>query len=153
MEYIIQQLCYFWCDHIFLAVGRGHLQLHFQKCSSWKCRSQKCKNKNKSSEALGWSKKSFVWRFENDTFESIFFNSVEIESVVVSVHPLSIIFFRLDQKEFFGLTLAVSTIAFNILLFILMILLTSIILCKVNDMRTLSRWLSHEIWKAYNLAI
>ena len=36
----------------------------------------------KSSEALGWSKKLFVRRFENDTFES-----VEIESVVVSAHP------------------------------------------------------------------
>ena len=38
-------------------------------------------------EALGWSKKSFVRRFENDTFESVFFKSVEIESVVVSAHP------------------------------------------------------------------
>ena len=37
----------------------------------------------KSSEALGWPKKVFVRRFENDTFES-----VEIESVVVSAHPL-----------------------------------------------------------------
>ena len=37
----------------------------------------------KSSEALGWSKKSFVRRFENDTFES-----VGIESVVVSAHSL-----------------------------------------------------------------
>ena len=64
----------------------GHLQLHFQKCSSWKCRSKKCKNK-KFSEALGWSKKSFVRRFENDTFESAFFKSVEIESIVVSAHP------------------------------------------------------------------
>ena len=27
-------------------------------------------------------------RFENDTFESVFFKSVEIESVVVSAHPL-----------------------------------------------------------------
>ena len=26
-------------------------------------------------------------RFENDTFESVFFKSVEIESVVVSAHP------------------------------------------------------------------
>ena len=34
------------------------------------------------SEALGWSKKSFVRRFENETFLSI-----EIESVVVSAHP------------------------------------------------------------------
>ena len=41
----------------------------------------------KSSEALEWSKKSFVRRFENDTFESVFFKSVEIESVVVSAHP------------------------------------------------------------------
>ena len=59
-------------------MGRGHLQLHFQNCSFWKC-----KNK-KFSEAFGWSKKSFVRRFENDTFESVFFKSVEIESVVVS---------------------------------------------------------------------
>ena len=57
--------------------GHGHLQLHFQKC----------KNKTFFSEALGWSKKSFVRRFENDTFESVFFKSVEIESVVVSAHP------------------------------------------------------------------
>ena len=42
----------------------------------------------KSSEALGWSKKLFVRRFENDTFESVFFKSVEIECVVVSAHPL-----------------------------------------------------------------
>ena len=42
----------------------------------------------KSSEALGWSKKLFVRRFENDTFESVFFKSVEIESVVVSAHTL-----------------------------------------------------------------
>ena len=42
----------------------------------------------KSSEVLGWSKKSFVRRFENDTFQSVFFKSVEIESVVVSAHPL-----------------------------------------------------------------
>ena len=34
--------------------------------------------------------KSFVRRFENDTFESAFFKSVEIESVVVSAHPHSI---------------------------------------------------------------
>ena len=27
----------------------------------------------KSSEALGWSKKLFVRRFENDTFESVYF--------------------------------------------------------------------------------
>ena len=27
-------------------------------------------------------------RFENDTFESVFFKSVEIESVVVSAHPI-----------------------------------------------------------------
>ena len=67
--------------------GRGHLQLHFQKCSFCKCFSQKCKNKNKSSEALEWSKKSFVERFKNNTFESVFFKSVEIESVVVSAHP------------------------------------------------------------------
>ena len=39
------------------------------------------------SETLGWSKKSFVRRFENYTFESVFFKSVEIESVVVSAHP------------------------------------------------------------------
>ena len=50
------------------------------------------KNK-KSSEALGWSKKSFVRRCENDTFESVFYKSVEIESVVVSAHPLSNILF------------------------------------------------------------
>ena len=37
----------------------------------------------KSSEALELSKKSFVRRFENDTFESVFF-----KSVVVSAHPL-----------------------------------------------------------------
>ena len=41
----------------------------------------------KSSKVLGWSKKSFVRRFENDTFESVFLKSVEIESVVVSAHP------------------------------------------------------------------
>ena len=41
------------------------------------------------SKALGWSKKSFVRRFENDTFESVFFKSVEIESVVVSAQPHS----------------------------------------------------------------
>ena len=41
----------------------------------------------KISEVLGWSKKSFVRRFENYTFESVFFKSVEIESVVVSAHP------------------------------------------------------------------
>ena len=70
-------------------IGRGHLQLHFQKCSFWKCKGQKCKNKKKSSEVLGWSKKSFVRRFENDTFESVFFKSVEIECEVVSAHPLS----------------------------------------------------------------
>ena len=29
----------------------------------------------------------FVRRFENDTFESVFFKGVEIESVVVSAHP------------------------------------------------------------------
>ena len=46
-----------------------------------KCKSQKCKN---FSEALGWSKKSFVRSFENYPFESVFFKSVEIESVVVS---------------------------------------------------------------------
>ena len=34
------------------------------------------------------SKKLFVRRFENDTFESVFFKSVEIEYVVVSAHPL-----------------------------------------------------------------
>ena len=40
------------------------------------------------SEALEWSKKSFVRRFENYT--CVFFKSVEIESVVVSAHhPLS----------------------------------------------------------------
>ena len=39
-------------------------------------------------EALGWSKKSFVRRFENYSVESVFFKSVEIESVVVSAHPL-----------------------------------------------------------------
>ena len=60
----------------------------------------------KSSEVLGWCKKSFVRRFQNDTFESVFFKSVEIESVVVSVHPLSIIFFRSDQKVSFGLALS-----------------------------------------------
>ena len=38
-------------------IGCGHLQLHFQKCSFWKCKSLKCKNKIKFSEALGWSKK------------------------------------------------------------------------------------------------
>ena len=40
--------------------------------------------------------KSFVRRFEDDTFESVFFKSVEIESVVVSAHPQydpSLIFF------------------------------------------------------------
>ena len=31
--------------------------------------------------------KSFVRRFENDTFESVFSKSVGIESVVVSAHP------------------------------------------------------------------
>ena len=36
----------------------------------------------KISEALGWPKKSFLRRFENDTFESVFF-----KSVVVSAHP------------------------------------------------------------------
>ena len=41
----------------------------------------------KSPEVLGWSNKSFVRRLENDTFESVFFKSVEIESVVVSAHP------------------------------------------------------------------
>ena len=41
------------------------------------------------SEALEWSKKSFVRRFENYTFESVFLKSVEIESVVVSAHPQS----------------------------------------------------------------
>ena len=41
----------------------------------------------KSSEVLGWSKKTFVKRFENDTFQSVFFKSVEIESVVVSTQP------------------------------------------------------------------
>ena len=56
--------------------GCGHLQLHFQKCSFWKCKSQKCKNKNFSQK----SKKSFERRFENDTFESAFFKSVEIVS-------------------------------------------------------------------------
>ena len=55
----------------------------FKKCS---CR--KDKNKKKFSEALGWSKKSFVGRFEKDSFESVFFKSLEIESVVVNVHPL-----------------------------------------------------------------
>ena len=37
----------------------------------------------KSSNALGWSKKSIVRRFENDTFESVIFKSVKIESVRV----------------------------------------------------------------------
>ena len=46
---------------------------------------------NKSSEDLGWSKISFVRRFENDTFQSVFFKSVEIESVVVSAHPQRVI--------------------------------------------------------------
>ena len=32
--------------------------------------------------------KSFVRRFENDTFESVFLKSVEMESVVVSAHWL-----------------------------------------------------------------
>ena len=59
-------------------IGYGHLQIHFQKCSFRKCKSQKCKNKKIFSEDLGWSKKSF---------ESVFFKSVEIESVVVSAHP------------------------------------------------------------------
>ena len=33
--------------------------------------------------------KSFVRRFENYTFESVFLKSVEIESAVVSAHPHS----------------------------------------------------------------
>ena len=40
----------------------------------------------KISEVLGWSKKSFVRRFENDTFESVFF-----KSVVVRAHPQCIL--------------------------------------------------------------
>ena len=47
------------------------------------------KIKNKISEALGWSKKSFVRRFENYPFESVFFKSEEIEGVVVSAQPHS----------------------------------------------------------------
>ena len=35
------------------------------------------------------AKKLFVRRFENNTFESVFCKSVEIESVVVSAHPFS----------------------------------------------------------------
>ena len=61
-------------------IGHGHLQLHFQK---WVFESVKAKSVKKFLEALGWSKKSFVRRFENDTFESVFF-----KSVVVSAHPL-----------------------------------------------------------------
>ena len=45
--------------------GRGHLQLHFQKCSFWKC-------KKILRSSLECSKKLFVRRFENDTFESVF---------------------------------------------------------------------------------
>ena len=51
----------------------------------------------KSSEALGWPKKSFVRRFENDTFESVCFRNVEIESVVASAHPQSSIVFSLTS--------------------------------------------------------
>ena len=29
-------------------IGRGYLQLHIQKCSFWKCKSQKCKIKKNS---------------------------------------------------------------------------------------------------------
>ena len=53
----------------------------------------------KSSEVLGWSKKSFVRRFENDTFESVFFKSVEIESVVVSAHPQFLICPQKDKES------------------------------------------------------
>ena len=57
----------------------------------------------KIKNALGWSKKLFVRRFKNDTFESVFFISVEIESVVVSVHPLLMcyLFFYTDLSIFY----------------------------------------------------
>ena len=45
--------------------------------------SVKVKSVKKISEALGWSKKSLLRRFENDTFESTFLKSIEIEA-----HPL-----------------------------------------------------------------
>ena len=78
--------------------GRGHLQLHFQKCSFSKCKIKSVKIK-KSSEALEWSKKSFVRRFENDTFDSVFFKSVEIERVVVSAHPQFLICPQKDKES------------------------------------------------------
>ena len=34
----------------------------------------------KSSEALEWSKKSFMRRFENDIFKSVFFKSVDVSA-------------------------------------------------------------------------
>ena len=37
------------------------------------------------SEALGWSKKSFVGRFENYTFGSAFFKSVDIELSLIHI--------------------------------------------------------------------
>ena len=46
----------------------------------------------KSSEVLEWSKKPFVRRFENDTFES-----VEIETVVLSAHPLVLLVVTLNS--------------------------------------------------------
>ncbi len=51
---------------------------------SVKVKSVKIKNLQKS---LDGPKKSFLRRFENDTFESVFFKCVEIESVIVSAHP------------------------------------------------------------------
>ena len=45
------------------------------------------KIKNKILRSLGMVQKSFVRRFENDTCESVFIKSVEIESVVVNAHP------------------------------------------------------------------
>ena len=38
-------------------------------------------------------------RFENDTFESVIFKSVEMESVVVSAHPLTVFLWYLNCQN------------------------------------------------------